>query len=137
MFGDIGHGGMLLLFGLLLCLFSDRLKAAAAESELAAGFYSARYLLTMMGFFAFYCGWIYNDFLSVSINLGMIFLVSCCFFVTLSSLIVCCTGSRYEYVPNNGTVITPGAVIPSCWNPRNYSIEFVFLLYVILDCFVF
>jgi V-type H+-transporting ATPase subunit a len=29
----------------------------------------ARFMLTMMGFFAFYNGFIYNDFLSISLNL--------------------------------------------------------------------
>lgn len=28
-----------------------------------------RYLLTFMGFFSFYCGIIYNDFLSLKLNL--------------------------------------------------------------------
>lgn len=27
-----------------------------------------RYLITLMGFFAFYCGWIYNDFMSISLD---------------------------------------------------------------------
>lgn len=27
-----------------------------------------RYLFLMMGFFAFYAGWIYNDFLSIAFN---------------------------------------------------------------------
>lgn len=28
-----------------------------------------RYMVLMMGFFAFYCGWIYNDFLGMNINI--------------------------------------------------------------------
>lgn len=31
--------------------------------------YPARYLITMMGFFAVYCGLIYNDFFSFPVNL--------------------------------------------------------------------
>ncbi len=27
-----------------------------------------RYLITLMGFFAMYCGWIYNDFMSISLD---------------------------------------------------------------------
>ena len=27
-----------------------------------------RYLLLLMGIFAFYCGWIYNDFMSIGLN---------------------------------------------------------------------
>jgi len=28
-----------------------------------------RYIILMMGFFAFYCGWVYNDFLGMNLNL--------------------------------------------------------------------
>jgi V-type H+-transporting ATPase subunit a len=28
-----------------------------------------RYIVVMMGFFAFYCGWIYNDFLGMNLNI--------------------------------------------------------------------
>jgi V-type H+-transporting ATPase subunit a len=28
-----------------------------------------RYMVLMMGFFAFYCGWIYNDFLGMNLNI--------------------------------------------------------------------
>jgi V-type H+-transporting ATPase subunit a len=64
MFGDIGHGGALLAFGLYLVH-----KGKDLIGTPLAGFFSIRYLLSMMGFFAFYCGLIYNDFLSLPINL--------------------------------------------------------------------
>ena len=28
-----------------------------------------RYMIALMGFFAFYCGWIYNDFMGLGLNL--------------------------------------------------------------------
>jgi V-type H+-transporting ATPase subunit a len=65
MFGDIGHGFMLFLFALYLCNSKDEL--IARKSSLA-GALKARYLLLFMGFFAFYAGWMYNDFLSMPLN---------------------------------------------------------------------
>lgn len=32
MFGDIGHGSLLLLFGIILCLVSDKLKGGSMEA---------------------------------------------------------------------------------------------------------
>lgn len=56
MFGDIGHGFLLFLFGIIQCF--------AGEPP----FHEYRYLITLMGFFSFYSGWIYNDYLSLSLN---------------------------------------------------------------------
>ncbi|KAL4468898.1 hypothetical protein ABPG72_009168 [Tetrahymena utriculariae] len=64
MFGDIGHGGALLAFGAWLVYKGKELL----HTPLAA-LYPARYLLAMLGIFAFYCGFIYNDFLALPINL--------------------------------------------------------------------
>lgn len=64
MFGDIGHGGLLMLFGLFLVLFNNKLKGTAFE-----GFAFTRYFVFFMGFFACYCGFMYNDFMSLSLNL--------------------------------------------------------------------
>ena len=67
MFGDIGHGGILLLFAIFLCLFNE--KIARSKSILKQILF-ARYFLLLMGFFAVYCGFLYNDFLSVPIDTG-------------------------------------------------------------------
>ena len=65
MYGDIGHGLILFLFALYLCIFNKDL----ANSPLKAVLF-ARYFLLLMGFFATYCGLLYNDFLSMPIDGG-------------------------------------------------------------------
>jgi len=64
MFGDIAHGGVLLAFGLYLIFFEDSVKRGSLK-VLAP----LKYMITMMGFFAFYCGWIYNDFIGMNLNI--------------------------------------------------------------------
>ena len=62
MFGDIGHGGVLFTCAAWLCFFGQNYPSLK-------DFYRARYLLLLMGFFAVFCGFIYNDFLSVPLDL--------------------------------------------------------------------
>jgi V-type H+-transporting ATPase subunit a len=63
MFGDIGHGFLLLLFGLYLVWNNESLQKSALK-----GIARARYLLLLMGLFALYAGWMYNDFLSIPLD---------------------------------------------------------------------
>jgi len=65
MFGDIGHGFILFIFGLYLCLFADSIKND--KNSIVRSILPGRYLLLLMGIFAFYCGWIYNEFFSVAL----------------------------------------------------------------------
>jgi V-type H+-transporting ATPase subunit a len=65
MFGDIGHGAVLLLFGLILCIYEQKLK----QIEDLQMFLQMKYLLVLMGFFATYMGLIYNDFMSLPLNI--------------------------------------------------------------------
>ncbi len=64
MFGDIGHGSLLLLFGIILCLVSDKLKGGSMEA-----FSQIRYLVLLMGFFATFNGIIYNEFFAIPTQL--------------------------------------------------------------------
>ena len=67
MFGDIGHGMALFLFAIYLCLFNNRIsKSKSILKQLLF----ARYFFLLMGFFAVYCGLLYNDFLSIPIDPG-------------------------------------------------------------------
>ena len=66
MFGDIGHGGLLLLFGLYLVFWADDIQKSNSPLKVAL---KVRYMLLLMGIFAFYCGFMYNDFLSIPLNI--------------------------------------------------------------------
>jgi V-type H+-transporting ATPase subunit a len=64
MFGDIGHGFLLFSFGIYLCLNHENLKSDSNFKMIS----KARYLLLGMGFFAFFAGLVYNDFLSIPLG---------------------------------------------------------------------
>lgn len=66
MFGDIMHGGALFLFGIYLTRNYESIK----ESKGALGALAPlRFLFLLMGFFAFFAGWIYNDFAALPLNI--------------------------------------------------------------------
>ena len=65
MYGDLGHGGLLFLFAIYVCLKGEELR----DKPNWQIFYKIRYLLLMMGFFATYMGAIYNEFMSLSLNI--------------------------------------------------------------------
>ena len=65
MFGDIGHGFLLFLFGVFAWLAADKLRDGPLDA-LA----QARYLVLLMGFFATFNGICYNDFMSLPVEGG-------------------------------------------------------------------
>jgi V-type H+-transporting ATPase subunit a len=65
MFGDIGHGTILLIFASIICLGRDRFNNNPDMQLLVQG----RYILLMMGIFALYMGLVYNDFMSLPLQL--------------------------------------------------------------------
>lgn len=66
MYGDIGHGGIVFLLGLYLMLFNNRIKLGGG---MFSSFLPFRYMLTLMGFFAFYVGFLYNDVFALGVDI--------------------------------------------------------------------
>ena len=64
MFGDMAHGGVLFAVGLYLIFNDHKIKGSSLKM-----LSSLRYMIALMGFFAFYCGFIYNDIIGFQINL--------------------------------------------------------------------
>lgn len=65
MFGDIGHGGMMFIFGIVLVMFPDFFNNLGLSSMTRV-----RYLVLMLGLFSTFCGLCYNDFMSIPIEFG-------------------------------------------------------------------
>jgi len=64
MFGDVGHGFMMAMAGFLLVHYEDKLKYLAND-EMFGTVYKGRYNIFMMGIFATYSGFIYNELFAV------------------------------------------------------------------------
>lgn len=70
MFGDIGHGYKYInIKSLLLFVFGLYLTTEDAKKSSFSSLTSMRYVILLIGFFACYNGLIYNDFLSMGLNL--------------------------------------------------------------------
>jgi V-type H+-transporting ATPase subunit a len=65
MFGDIGHGLVLFALGIFIIINNDWMRKGGGVLQVAS---RMRYMITLMGFFAFYCGWVYNDLIGFSYN---------------------------------------------------------------------
>ncbi|CAJ1942950.1 unnamed protein product [Cylindrotheca closterium] len=68
MYGDVGHGLFLLSAGLFL-LWKEKEHDNMKLGEMGEGMHAGRYMITMMGFFAVYAGFVYNDCFSLGLNL--------------------------------------------------------------------
>lgn len=69
MFGDCGHGAIMFVFGLWLILNEKRLENFKEGGEMFETIFAGRYIITMMGIFSVYSGFIYNDAFSKSLNI--------------------------------------------------------------------
>ena len=69
MYGDIGHGLCLLIGGIYLVLSYESANGGKDGGEMVRGVYGGRYMITLMGVFAVYAGFVYNDAFSLTMNL--------------------------------------------------------------------
>jgi V-type H+-transporting ATPase subunit a len=104
MFGDIGHGSLLFFFSIYLCWNNESLKNSSLRVLL-----KIRYLMLSMGFFATYCGFIYNDMMSMPLNL----FGSC--YTNVES-----TASTEEHSHGTAVVRAPDCIYPFGFDPKWY-----------------
>jgi V-type H+-transporting ATPase subunit a len=58
MYGDIGHGSLWLILGLIL----------VAQGNTGGQASWGRYLVLLMGLCSFYCGWVYNEWFGIPLD---------------------------------------------------------------------
>ncbi|KAI3411951.1 hypothetical protein GPALN_002007 [Globodera pallida] len=69
MFGDIGHGLILLLTGLSLIVWERRIEQTRVKDEIFLTFFGGRFIIALMGLFSMYAGLMYNDTFSRAFNI--------------------------------------------------------------------
>lgn len=72
MYGDVGHGVALFCFALYLVLKEDDLTKMQKQKklpEMLSMMFNGRYLLLFMATSGVYCGLVYNDFMSIPVDL--------------------------------------------------------------------
>eukprot|EP00947_MAST-08B_sp_MAST-8B-sp1_P001035 g1035.t1 len=67
MYGDIGHGTVLFIASLFFIIKADYLRKSGMN-EIVQMIFEGRYMLVLMGAFAIYMGFIYNDVFSLTLN---------------------------------------------------------------------
>lgn len=73
MFGDLGHGLILMLFACILIFQEKRIeemqRTTRKDNEILNILFAGRYIILLMGIFSVYVGFIYNDVLAMPMNI--------------------------------------------------------------------
>ncbi|EGD74630.1 Atp6v0a1 protein [Salpingoeca rosetta] len=69
MFGDLGHGFLMMLVALMLVLKEKSLKNFDG-GEIWDTMFNGRYIILLMGLFSMYTGFVYNDIFSKALSFG-------------------------------------------------------------------
>lgn len=115
MFGDYGHGSLIFFVGLILTLFSDKIKNTVFAPALAM-----RYVLLMMGACSMYNGLIYNEFFSIPNDW-----FGTCFELTQRQSKACVNCVYPPRVEAGKHFVWNGATVPAVRDPKAiYSSEY-------------
>jgi len=69
MFGDTGHGLLVFAAAAFMVRKEASLKKITKGNEIMEIFFGGRYIILLMGIFSIYCGFVYNDVFSKSMNI--------------------------------------------------------------------
>ncbi|VDN04264.1 unnamed protein product [Thelazia callipaeda] len=69
MFGDLGHGILMLIAGLWMVLREKNLASRNIKDEIFNTFFGGRYIILLMGIFSIHAGFLYNDVFAKSFNI--------------------------------------------------------------------
>jgi len=70
MFGDLGHGFILLLVALAFVALEKKWQKEGLPTDMLEIPFAGRYALIVMAIFGMYAGVLYNEFLSLPMNFG-------------------------------------------------------------------
>ncbi|KAL3270757.1 hypothetical protein HHI36_021282 [Cryptolaemus montrouzieri] len=68
MFGDVGHGLVMLGCAMYMILCEKKIASYKHKGEIVNIFFAGRYIILLMSLFSLYTGFIYNDIFSKSMN---------------------------------------------------------------------
>lgn len=69
MFGDAGHGVIMLFFAIILCVWEKKLERPTSKNEILRIIFAGRYMILLMALFSIYAGVLYNDIFSKPFNI--------------------------------------------------------------------